>query len=578
MSVISKNKSKNLIISLFVPVTTLIILLIFFKPYYMTNDDASIQDALCGSLTGTPYPYHQFINVFLGYFISFLFNFFPSVPWWFIIEIIFLLLGTFMFYYSLLSISYFQKKSIYLSLIFLFVFNFLYFSFNILSISFMVAPAIFASGTISLLFIPHNKNEIKILKPLLVGFSILLVSFMRRETAYIMLCFYTLGLFYYFFSGIKIINKHSLKKILLVFFYLFITTSFILFSNKVSKTIQNHHNSTEFNNFNLLRVKFTDYPHLEYDDNPEYFQALGFSREKYYLAKNWCFLDSEVNEDFFTKVINAPSSNIKYQNTQIDEYNKIISYQQNTRLNKILRPFKILFGNYQKLFFFFTIILTLIQLILLILKPKFNNINYLTSLFLILGTWILIAFIQIQGRTVIRAFLVCTIPMFCISTCLLITNLKQIDSRPLLLSLILFFIPLSLGATYFGIKNSINETYNMNAVSSFCEYAKTKPDDLFIYDYSFSSVMPFYHMPPNIIGWGGSLWKSEFDNLRFSLFLDSKIDINILKHKNIHFVTKDESNFNNLYIVLKQEYSCKSYSIISAKKEWDGIIIYDFIY
>ena len=46
---------------------------------YMTNDDHGIQNALSGFTTGTPYPYHQFINCILGYLLSFFYRMLPQI-------------------------------------------------------------------------------------------------------------------------------------------------------------------------------------------------------------------------------------------------------------------------------------------------------------------------------------------------------------------------------------------------------------------------------------------------------------------------------------------------------------------
>lgn len=54
---------------------------------YLTNDDHGIQNALSGFTTGTPYPYHQFINCILGYLVAFFYRVIPQIQWLSLIHI-----------------------------------------------------------------------------------------------------------------------------------------------------------------------------------------------------------------------------------------------------------------------------------------------------------------------------------------------------------------------------------------------------------------------------------------------------------------------------------------------------------
>jgi hypothetical protein len=77
----------------------------------MESDDSEIQDVYRGCYTGTGYPYNQFVNVFMGYLQVALFKIVPGIPWWFVTEIAYAVVGAMCFNYTMLFLSWQQKRN-----------------------------------------------------------------------------------------------------------------------------------------------------------------------------------------------------------------------------------------------------------------------------------------------------------------------------------------------------------------------------------------------------------------------------------------------------------------------------------
>ena len=103
---------KNLCISILIVLMCYLLSIIFGNFVYDTNDDTSIQSLLSGNTTGSPYPGHQFINIALGLFISFLYKLIPAVQWWFVYSHTLLLISIFLINYSLIKMSETKRNKI----------------------------------------------------------------------------------------------------------------------------------------------------------------------------------------------------------------------------------------------------------------------------------------------------------------------------------------------------------------------------------------------------------------------------------------------------------------------------------
>mgnify|MGYP006916086928 CR=1 FL=1 len=587
-------KINRSIISVIIPVLTMLGLYLIEPPLFLTNDDSGIQNTLAGCYSEAPYPYHQFINVVIGYFECFLFKIAPKLPWWFLTEVSLCVFGASFFNYTVLRIinpfKHCNNNRKIFAFILIAIFNFLYFSSNILMPSFTVSPAIFSAGAISLLFIP-KKNEHTFLIPLFCGLAILCSSLIRRDSGYVCLCFYGVGLFYWFFKGQN--SKYCFfdKKKLFFFicFLVFIGTA-IFSMGKISSKIQESHNSKEFTNFNSARAIYMGYPHMRYDDNPDFFRRLGCNREKYDLLGAWCFLDKSVTTEFFLNVLNAqPSMSDKSNDSEVSDSMSNKDLKHKTRrfvlsvknlLKEVFFLYPQLTNDYIKNLFLSSILVSLIPFLIFFEHRKIVDIDFLAAIMAVCGMWIMFAYLKIKGRLPVRALLVIMIPMYCITSVLAIKNhASQKCSRiyNIFVYICIIVCLCSLNVMYLTINMCQQGNYRMEKQNKIISYVEQHPNDVYIHDLSINNVMPFKRMPVNLFFWGGSTWKSDLYKRHLEQLGIEYEDMNMFRGENVHFLTSNKDMLRRLALVLCKEYGCKEIKTKFVDDE-EKFMVCDFIF
>lgn len=100
--------------SFFMAVVTVIVMYLICFHYsnflYLTNDDSSIQNLLNGFTTGNNDPSHQFISIFLGLPLAFLYKIFPEIQWWFVYSQIIGIVGIVITNYIIYRAGFFNDK------------------------------------------------------------------------------------------------------------------------------------------------------------------------------------------------------------------------------------------------------------------------------------------------------------------------------------------------------------------------------------------------------------------------------------------------------------------------------------
>lgn len=111
---------------------------------FMKNDDTGIQMALSGMQTGTPYPYHQFINSILGFLVVGLYHISIGIPWWYAWSILCMIIGITCIHWTIID----NVSSKLEATIFIGIFGFSFWIFTLGNIAFTVVPCIFSLGVI----------------------------------------------------------------------------------------------------------------------------------------------------------------------------------------------------------------------------------------------------------------------------------------------------------------------------------------------------------------------------------------------------------------------------------------------
>lgn len=471
----------------------LLIVILTLPMVFMTNDDTSIQIALSGNVTGESYPYHQFINVFLGWFLSGLYNIFPNVKWWYVWSMACILIGIFFIHKSVIEVTAKKIKAIAVVC----VLGALFWVYIIANVSFAIVPCVLTVGAVCTLFV-EDSMQWQWSKSVGCVITILIASWHRASTAKAMLCYLCMGLLYY------VIHCNNLGKKQRVLYYIgtvAVTIVLMFFTSMIDTSIKAQKNMTMFAEFDEARIAYMDYPHASYEEAPEVYQKYGWDEKMATLVGNWCFLDERFN----TESING-----------ILQETKSMAIQEET--NSLLAAFNTLLMTnvYAKILLCFLVLMVLGEVWIVFSR----NVRTLLNFFYIAnltGSVILLFYLSHRGRLPLRAFMVIVLPMICIGIILLLKiSEKNICERRILIFRNIGFV-IGVCISLFGLVYNydpvaLEKKYEKVKKSVVVEnYAKENGDKVFIYELNgYNSINPFGMRTCNLIFWGGSTFYSDY--------------------------------------------------------------------
>lgn len=491
----------------------------------MTNDDAGIQWALSGFGTGTPYPFHQFINCILGYAVCALYRVLPGFQWWHVVSVGCMLVGIFTYYYNLMDS--FEQNSTHrgwrcAAIVF---FSLTVWPYFIGRSSFTIVPAILAIGMTSFLLTSKKFHVIRIWLPML---TCLVASLFRDQTGLVMSCYLVLCLLFYWLNIEE--KSRRVTELMVMSFILYMILMYIC--NSYSMQQYQNINSEEFVEYNSARVQYTDYPHIGYHENEEVYHSVGWDQELTSLVNQWCFLDERVNAEAFNTICAV--------HKERQEKNGIELWINLMRNDTVAR---------------FMTIIAFVQSVLIVLKLKKTNVRYLVlALGNFLGSILLIVYLCEKGRLPLRAYAVVLLPMLVINTFVIIGGIKWDKKRLDIVECLAIIIAIiaCINLINFVYLNSdknliLSRRQQSEAVS---EYLINHEENIYIssmIDYWTNDINMIYknEKPNNSIFWGGSTWLSDsyYKNLQM-LGIDGKLSMQSFADDNVFFMTTYIDTYN----------------------------------
>ncbi len=292
---------------------------------YLTNDDGSIQATLSGAWTGTPIWFSQLIGAVVSVPIAGLYRLFPAVQWWYVCSQIVQTFGIFLIHLCLLKLAQKSKFSIPFVVGVLLYFDIGLFVFPIANISFTFVPTILGAGLVAVLFWLAEAETIPYKKWIFAGIAIgyIVLFSWRPDTGRGVLTFLLLAFLYYFVS-----RENGWKKIVLKFAVTAVI--FLLLAGSmtvVNRAVMRQVNGEEFVAFNWERIDFMDYPHVTYDEAPEFFEEIGWDRDTYYLIYHYCYLNEHTTTEAFSYI----TDNAEVTTTDVRELCRTIYHDKACR-------------------------------------------------------------------------------------------------------------------------------------------------------------------------------------------------------------------------------------------------------
>ena len=575
MAVSVKEKARNRI-QWFLPFLIAMICVILCKCLgvgnYLTNDDTSIQDFLSGQYTGSPFPNHPFIHIFLSWFISNLYMLFQGIEWWYLYSQGLMIFGMLLINYSISYAVCKKKNSVLQISLVTIIIDFCLLCDPLCRTSFTMVPAILGTGAIAFFLAFYDTGRRATV--CIISYFLFVLAFCHRSAAGLaLICYFLLAVFFHCVNG----NDRWRRRI-----GTFLLAALLLISTAAGLKVVGLHYQTEINgeeyvSYNSARSEFMDYPHDSYEQNPELYKQVGWGKETAWLVEQWCFMDEHVTTDSFIHI--AQNSKQAKQKTFI---RKIWETYQQVQNQVMVQPTELLW-----------LIISVFTLIsILIRRHSGRLVSFLANM---LGTITLIIYQLYGGRILYRTMLLCFLPSTVINLimfvkCLGETKKKQMEAI-LIWLLVIAVIPVLLGVakTVFNSENKATELERERRAEALGEFAKANPDNIYIRDtITVRDLYPHVSRPINLIDWGKPDWNSAANKSKLNANGIKKLTGDVLKRQNAFFISSmnlaeregKKASANNrithFYFWLKQEYGAKG--IRQIEKIWDTLYVYQFVF
>lgn len=538
--------------------------------WFETNDDTSIMNVLAGYRTGEPYPYHQFINVLLGYLVTFLYKVFPLVSWWTLLHVIFLFVSMVVIFWTsstILKERKFKRAYIFFYQLFIALFCF---ALPIQTMQFTVTSAVLGTAVIFTELLDDKKlGESKILWIFRLS-GILFCFLMRRSSANVIIVLYFITFVYrYLKNGKNESNSFYLRKKIL---WITITGILLLAAQFINVGVTNKIESSEFKALNSARVHYMDRPTITYEEDPGLYNEIGWDETFYQLTRGWYFLDERWNVLNVETIVSA--SEAQKSKVHIKEQIKVV----------FERYYSFLMENKVGRMYFITVIsFTVLSVVLFFSKKSQVKMDWIYVFLLGAVFCLLTVYLAFVGRIIRRAYQVAAIPVVIMQSFLILQGIGiKLPKRGYLKILALLLaigvcIPM-LGEVYSESRRTVYEDQS-NQANLCIDYARNNLDKILVYDTgTINNKMAWKvyqdRFPINLKSWGGSTYKSDLWNKQVAASGIEKLSAETLLEPNVYYMSAD-GGFRELFICyMMDKFENIDYEIVDRVNE--NVIITKF--
>lgn len=267
-----------------------LILLFFYLLFYCkfeVNDDFAMKKIASG-FYGEPDVHLIYINTVIGYILKFFYTFIPKIVWYDLFQY-------FVIFISLTVISYVltqEKSNIYGLIVYVVIFTSAYYLYSELQFT-KVASICAAAGYLLLEFgIRKNKLSFLIISVFLIvsGYCIRRIQFFATSMLSVTVFVPTI------LSFIK--NPKSKKEqrgILKLFICGLICVLLVCVAHSINQRDYSDDSWAYFKKYNNVRSKLLDMYHLDYNEDPTFYESIGLCEiDINMLYDMWCFDDTDV--------------------------------------------------------------------------------------------------------------------------------------------------------------------------------------------------------------------------------------------------------------------------------------------
>lgn len=280
----------------------------YYGVYYLSNDDTGIMKVYSGYSSGVPSPYHQYGSFTLGMFYKLLYMVMPTWNWYSYFSIITVIVSNSVIIY----VIYKQRDAIHSKLncidfILIVLLTAAISLHGIASISWTINAAFAAvAGTMILLDISDQETGwfCKLGTACLFMVTALLI---RGPSYKAVLPFALLTVCYRAGIRFRKEGKNNSKKIFVELVILIIMLFAVMLYGHIDTAMKSEVYESGQNSFEHYRGLYTDYPHITYEGNEEFYESIGWDEEFYNVVGSWMFIDPRFNTENLKKIAQASS-------------------------------------------------------------------------------------------------------------------------------------------------------------------------------------------------------------------------------------------------------------------------------
>ena len=549
----------------------LISVFLFVHPVFMTIDDSRLKYIYAGYSTGSPTSLYLFCYYPLSGILSKLYSLFPQLPWYAIYQF-----GTIGFASGIIGKTIYkicQKKRIpwFLAVLFHIAYYLGTCLISTVLMHFEITAAMIGSAGVACFLgmnVRKDSRATQIVDYTVSALCLIFCFIIQFNAFYSVACYLLVAIVVKFITGLKGDKKSYMNIVILVSALVTLIVA-VKIQDKYLKSTDSWQSYLAYNKY---RVSFWDYPHTTYEEDPDLFEELGWSKEFYDLTESMYFMDPRFNKENLSK-FTKPFSWFSYSDA---ESLKTCLHDQ---LSSLFRSERFPLVQSCLLGFF------LFYVIYLLAWHKWREyqpqiIGLLLDSF---GTIILVALLAARGRLPLRAWLMSLIPSVTIGLLMILTTIKRqhhechFYKRFTILSIVLSALAIAGG--FWAIRRVINKDINWrrqrsNRVFLMEEYIVDHPENVYVYDhlgcqnYSvFASFSSSQRKPTNGFAWGSSYiyTPAYYEQLAYN-DLDSLYTEDLLRD-NVYFISGTENK-------LKYKFMLEA----MLMKEYSGVIIEEVDY
>ena len=538
---------------------------------FLTNDDTSIQDTLSGRYTGSPFPVHQFISVFLSYPVYWLYRFIPGPEWWLLISQAVMLINLLLINCVIGNMADKNSYPLYLTCLLVFLIDFTYFCYPISNTAYTVVSSFFGTASMLLLMMRPKRKSIYVLSAVLFLISL----FYRHSAGLVMLCYVLMAWLFVFLEKQE---GFSIRKTLPFLLVALLSVVLTFGLNKISASVLDQVNGADYNSMVSARGQYMDYPHDTYEENPQIYKDVGWSYDTYTLVNAWWYWDPNVTEDSFRYVMSNSRSGLRPDVGTI--ISRWMSFPEKD--GRVRSAVYIWLG------------ISGIALASVILSRQWKKL--LLFILNMLGTGVLLIYQLYTGRIVYRSLIICVIPSVCFNSALLVMTYGNVENKKKLVRatccvLTLCLIPLGiflLGPGGMAAQKASATQLNEKEIAQ-AEYAKAHPENIYIkHTVTTFDNSPYADRPVNLMDWGKPDYGSAAQKQKLKANGIDRLSGETMKKDNVYFLAEvdlasmegetlpSDDRLTHLYGWLKDGYGATG--IQQVDQVYDGIYVYHFVF